>query len=495
MFLELDGHGPHYSQLTRAMKAAILDGRLPVGARLPPTRVLAEELGVSRITVLTAYEQLRAEGYIVGRVGSGSYVSAAHADAGADATPAQPATTRSIAPATRYAKRARQLADWSIAGMHRDRRLEMQYGRLQVNPTLGTLWGRELAWAATHTRLDYANIQGQPALREQICDYVARYRGIRTSPDRILIVGGTQQAIALASRVLLDEGDEVALEEPHYFSAWQQFGAHGAALLPIPTDRDGLVCSALPEHAPRLLMVTPSCQFPTGSTLSLARRRKLLQYAQARGCWIMEDDYDSELHHDSTPLPALRALDDNDRVIYVGTFSKVMFGALRLGYMVLPEALCNDFVNAKYLCDRGSPAIQQNALAHFMEDGGFERHLRYTTREMRARRRELIAGLRRHVGDRVYIEDAHAGMHVTAWLPDYDHAQVDALISAAHDRGLGLYSIAPHYREPPATPGLILGYCGLSRAQLQEATQLLGECFDALDAAALAASAARRKRA
>ena len=490
MFLELDGHGPHYSQLTRAMKSAILSGRLAAGARLPPTRVLAEDLGVSRITVLTAYEQLRAEGYIVGRVGSGSYVSTSQADP----MPPRRTTPRSIAPLTRYAKRARQLADWSITAKHRDRRLDMQYGRPQVNPTLGAIWGRELAWAATHTKLDCTNIQGLPALREQICDYVARRRGIRTSPDQVLIVGGTQQAVALTSRVLLDEGDEVALEEPHYFSASQQFSAHGASLLAIPTDHEGLVCSALPKQAPRLVMVTPSHQFPAGPALSLSRRQELLRYARETGCWIMEDDYDNELRYDASALPALRSLDGDDRVIYVGTFSRVMFGALRLGYMVLPEALCGDFINAKYLCDRGSPAIEQAALAHFMEYGGFERHLRYVTRELGARRRELIAGLQQHAGDRVQIADSHAGMHVTAWLPNYDHAQVDALIADAHERGLGLYSIAPHYRKPPDVPGLALGYCGLSRAQLQEAMQLFGECLDAVDAAAAQPSAAARRR-
>ena len=491
MFLELDGRGPHYSQLTRAMKSAIQDGRLTAGARLPPTRVLAEELGLSRITVLTAYEQLRAEGYIIGRVGSGSFVSASRTD------PMPPCRTqaKSIAPPSRYAERARQLADWSIARKHHDRRLDMQYGRSQVNPTLGAIWGRELARAAARTRLEYANNQGLPILREQICDYLAQSRGIRTSPDRILIVSGTQQAIALASRVLLDEGDAVAIEEPHYFGAWQQFGAHGASLLSIPTDQEGLVCGALPKQAPRLVMVTPSHQFPTGSALSLSRREELLRYAQARDCWIMEDDYDGELRYDSPPLPTLRSLDGNDRVIYVGTFSKVMFGAMRLGYMVLPEVLCDDFINAKYLCDRGSPVIQQAALAHFMEDGGFARHLRYIARELNARRRELLAGLQQYAGARVQVADAHAGMHVVAWLPGYDHAQVDALIADAHERGLGLYSIAPHYRKPPAVPGLILGYCGLSKAQLREATQLFGECLDAIDAAARKLAPTRRQRA
>lgn len=491
MFLELDGHGPHYSQLTRAMKAAILSGRLATGARLPPTRVLAEELGISRITVLTAYEQLRAEGYIVGRVGSGSYVSTSRAEP----MPPRQATTRTTVPLTRYAKRARQLADWSIATQHRDRRLDMQYGRPQINPTLGSIWGRELAWAATRTRLEYASNQGLPALREQICDYLARRRGIQTSPDRVLIVSGTQQAITLTSRVLLDEGDEVAIEEPHYFGAWQQFGAHGASLQAIPTDHEGLICSALPAQAPRLVMVTPSHQFPAGPALSMSRRQELLRYARTRNCWILEDDYDGELRYDTTPLPALRSLDSDDRVIYVGTFSKVMFGALRLGYVVMPEALCDDFVNAKYLCDRGNPAIEQAALAHFLEDGGFERHLRYMSRELNGRRRELIAGLQQYAGARVQIADAHAGMHVTVWLPDYDHAQIDALVADAHERGLGLYSITPHYRERPAIPGLILGYCGLSKAQLHEAMQLFGECLDVIDAAARERRPMRRKQA
>jgi len=491
MFLELDGHGPHYSQLTRAVKSAILSGRLVAGARLPPTRTLAEELGLSRITVLTAYEQLRAEGYIVGRVGSGSYVSSSRAE------PMPPTNTpsRPSMPLTRYAKRARQLTDWSLATQHRDRRLDMQYGRPLVNPSLGTIWGRELARAATRTRLEYASSQGLPDLRAQICDYLARRRGIRTSPDRILIVSGTQQAISLTSRVLLDEGDEVAVEDPHYFGAWQQFGAHGASLQSIATDSEGLVCSALPAQAPRLVMVTPSHQFPAGPELSLTRRQELLRYARDKGCWIMEDDYDGELRYDSTPLPALRSLDNDDRVIYVGSFSKVMFGALRLGYMVLPEALCDDFINAKYLCDRGNPVIQQAALAHFMEDGGFERHLRYVSRELNARRRELVAGLQQHAGDRVEMAEAHAGMHITVWLPGYDHAQADALIAQARERGLGLYSIAPHYREPPATPGLILGYCSLSKAQLQEATQLFGECLDAIDAMARERPPTRRRQA
>jgi GntR family transcriptional regulator/MocR family aminotransferase len=478
MFIELDGHGPHYGQLIRALRAAILAGRLPAGTRLPPSRVLAQELGCSRSTVFAAYEQLRAEGHIYGRVGSGSYVSALPIETGSSRS----IHKKAIAPPSRFADRARQLCNWSAPREHRGLRFELQYGSPLVNPGLSAAWGRELAWAATHTTLEYPSIQGLADLREQICAYLARRRGIQTSPDRVLIVSGTQQAIALTAQVLLEEGDIVAIEEPHYCGAWQQLGVHGAHLFPVSTDNEGLVCAELPAQAPRFVLVTPAHQFPSGSVMSLPRRRELLRYTDATSCWIVEDDYDSELRYDSQPLAPLRSLDSSDRVIYIGTLSKVMSGSLRLGYMVLPEVLRDDFVNAKYLSDRGSPSIEQAALAHFMEDGGLERHLRYVTRELRARRKELIEGLQRHAGKRVQIVESHAGMHVVVWLPGYDHAQADALIAHAHERGLGLYSITPHYHERPLIPGLMLGYCALAKAQLRDAMQLFGECLDVIDA-------------
>lgn len=490
MFIELDGQGAHYAQLTRAMKAAILSGRLPAGARMPPTRELAQELDVSRNTVLTAYAQLRAEGYIHARAGAGSFVNALH-------TNPQPAASgmHHIEPPSRFAARARRLLDWTIARQHRGLRFDLQYGSPLINPALGAAWGRELASAAMHSTLEYASPQGLPALREQICHYLAQRRGIQVSPDRVLIVSGTQQAMALTMRVLLDEGDAVAIEEPHYFGTWQQLGAHGARLLPIPTDNEGLVCAALPTAAPRLVLVTPSHQFPSGSVLSRARRQELLRYAETTQCWILEDDYDSEFRYDSPPLAALRSLDAGDRVIYVGTFSKVISGALRLGYMVLPEALRDDFINAKFLFDFSCPAIDQAALAHFMEDGAFERHLRYVTQELHARRRELIVSLRRHVGKRVQIADSHAGMHVVVWMPDYGYAQVDTLIAHARERGLGLYPITPHYQQRPPVPGLMLGYSSLAKAQLRDAMQLFGECLDAIDATARRLSPAQRQQA
>lgn len=477
MYLELDGQGPLYDQLTRALKASILDGRIGAGTQLPPTRELAQELQMSRTTVLAAYEQLRAEGFIDGRVGSGSFVSQLQA------RPLQQQVRTGIPAPSRFAQRAREVRDWDIPRMHRGLRYNLQYGYPLVNPALNNAWGRELARAAAYTRLNVNEVAGFSALRQQTCDYLARRRGVQAQPEDVLIVSGTQQAIDLTARVLLNEGDRVVLEEPHYFLAHQALAAHGAELIAVRTDAHGLVCDELPAQPPRLVYVTPSHHFPSGAVLSMPRRLELLRYAQRQQCWILEDDYDGEFRYDAHPLAALRSLDDDDRVIYVGTFSKVMFGGLRLAYMVLPAALRMDFINAKYLSDMACPVIDQAALAHFMEDGGFERHLRLARKELKARREALVAGLKEHAQDRVDITDTPAGMHLVVWLRNYDASRSAALVNYAHERGLGLHPINPLYLHEPAQQGLLLGYCGLSVNELREAMRLFGQCLDHFDQA------------
>ena len=477
MFLELDGRGPLYDQLTRALKASILDGRIGAGTQLPPTRELAQELEISRTTVLAAYEQLRAEGFIDGRVGSGSFVSHLQAR-----PPQHPVRTKIAAP-SRYAQRARAVRNWDIPRMHRGLRYNLQYGYPLVNPTLNNAWGRELARAAAYTRLNVNDVAGFGALRQQTCDYLARRRGVQAQPEDVLIVSGTQQAIDLAARVLLDEGDRVVLEEPHYFLAHQALVAHGADIVAVRTDQHGLVCDELPAQAPRLLYVTPSHHFPSGAVLSMQRRLDLLHYAERHQCWILEDDYDGEFRYDAHPLAALRSLDQQDRVIYVGTFSKVMFGGLRLAYMVIPAALRNDFISAKYFSDMACPVIDQAALAHFMENGGFERHLRLARKELKARRDALVAGLKEHARDRVEITDTPAGMHLVVWLRGYDAPRREALVAHAHQLGLGLHPMSPLYLKAPERQGLLLGYCGLSVNELREAMQLFGRCLDDLERA------------
>jgi GntR family transcriptional regulator/MocR family aminotransferase len=489
MFLELDNQGPRYAQLTRALKQAILSGRCAPASRLPATRTLARDLDLSRNTVLAAYEQLAAEGFIEGRVGSGCYVSAFAAPVAtasgtisfrpnvAREAPRKPA--RREARLARRGARMRELYEVQIPGrQHRGLRYNLQYGMPMTNPQLASAWRRELSHAAARMVSDYPDPQGLPALREQVCDYLARRRGIIAEPADILIVSGTQQAFALAAEVLLDEGDRVVIEDPHYQGARQVLQASGADLVGCAVDSDGIVTAQLPQHASvRLAVVTPSHQFPTGAVLSLARRMELLTWAERAGCWLIEDDYDGEFRYDARPLAALKSLDRAGQVLYIGTFSKVLFPALRLGYMVLPAQLRDAFVAAKWLADRGCPAIEQAALARLMASGAFERHLRATAKALKTRRAALLGALARHVGDAVEVADSSAGMHVLAWLPRLRAAQVRELIERARERGLGLYPIAPYYLRQPQRQGLLLGYADLPPADLDVAMRLLGECL------------------
>lgn len=475
MHLQLDGRGPLHAQLTRALKSAVFAGRVSQGARLPATRQLARDLGVSRNTVLAAYEQLRAEGFVDGRVGSGSYVT----------PPLQTPRTlhpvdAPLPPQSRFAHRARIVHDHlripgrAIPGV----RYAFQYGVPLTNPALTSAWARELAHAAAYTSPNYPASQGLPALREAVCDYLARRRGVQAEPQDVVIVDGTQQAVALTARVLLDPGDQVVLEEPHYSAMREALQIHGAHVHTVPVDAQGLRCDALPVPAPKLVCVTPSHQFPSGAVLSLPRRLQLLDYARRHGSWILEDDYDGEFRYDARPLAALRSLDEGDRVIYVGTFSKALFPSLRLGYLVVPAGLRGDYVNAKWQDDFGSCGIEQAALARFIVDGGFERHLRRTWKTLKERRAALLSGLQRCGRGRLQINDSRAGMHLVVWLKDRSAAEGEAFIARARSLGLGLYPIAPYYLQPPDRAGLLLGYCGLSVAEIEEAVALFATCLD-----------------
>jgi len=446
VFLELDGQGPRHGQLTRALKSAILGGRVLAGSRLPATRELAVELGLSRTTVLAAYEQLHAEGFIDSRTGSGSFV--AHLRAPADAV--LPTPPSEVPAPSAYTTRMREGVDRPLGRRHRGLRYNLQYSDPLIQPALCSQWSRELTRAAAYTETGYPGSQGLAALREVLCDYLARRRGVVAAPDDVIIVNGSQQAYSLCARVLVD----------------------------VPSDENGLICEELPDCSPALILATPSHQFPGASILSSPRRLALLRYAYEHHSWIVEDDYDGEFRYDVQPLPALRALDHTDRVIYVGTFSKVLFPSLRMGYMVVPKALREDFIAAKWLNDFGSPAIEQAALANFIADGGFERYLRQAAKSLKERRDALIEGLRLYAGERIEVFGAPAGMHLIGWLRDLDQTRTEALVELAHNRGLGLHTIRPFYMNPPEREGLILGYAGLPPAEILEATRLLGECLD-----------------
>jgi GntR family transcriptional regulator/MocR family aminotransferase len=493
MYLQLDGNGSLHAQLTRALKTAMLGG-LVKGARLPSSRSLARELGLSRNTVLAAYEQLRAEGFIDGRVGSGSYI--------ARQLPASPRGTPrlagSVPPQSRFAARMRACHDQdAIVG--RDvpgARYAFRYGVPMTNPTLTTAWARRLSQAALYTSPGYSATAGLRELREAICDYLARRRGVHALPDDVLVVGGTQQAISLIAHVLIDEGDEVAIEEPHYDAIRKVLVAQGARMRTVPVDEDGLICEALPKDGVKLVCVTPSHQFPTGAVMSLHRRSELLDYAAHHGAWIFEDDYDGEFRYDSKPLAALRSLDSAGRVIYTGTFSKALFPALRLGYLLMPSQLRRDFIAARWMADFCAPAIEQAALAGFMQSGAFERHLRRSALELKERRAVLIDGLRACSRGRLEVEDSRAGMHLVVWLPGRGDEDVQALVRHAQMAGLGLYSISPYYLHAKPRAGLLMGYGALSVAEIRQGLALFERCLDEVFPAkqAAAAAAARTRK-
>jgi GntR family transcriptional regulator/MocR family aminotransferase len=354
---------------------------------------------------------------------------------------------------------------------------DLQYGEPLVAPALATAWRRELARAVAHTDWRYPPSAGLRTLRQAISEYLARRRGVVCTADDVVVVGGAQQAVSLLTRVLLDEGDAVAVEDPGYDLALRAFQAHGARLIPVDVDTDGMRVHALPRSDPRMLYVTPSHQFPTGAVMSLERRMALLDYAEQHDCWIVEDDYDGEFRYDNAAIPALRSLDVRDRVIYLGSFSKVLFPGLRLGYVVCPHGLRDDIVGAKLLDDIACASIEQAALAELMRNGAFDRHLRHAAAELRRRRAALLDGLRRHCSRHLKANDSRAGTHVVGWLPEWSAKQVEALVTDASKRGLGLHPLGPHYRARSSRQGLLLGYAALSVKQLRAASALLGECL------------------
>jgi len=469
----LDGRGALYEQLARVLKRAIVEGHFHAGERLPATRALAQMLNLSRNTVLTAYEILRAEQLTVANERSGTRVAEISLPPGFTSPPV------AVPPQSRYAARLRKLGTQTLGRIREDLRYNLHADPPFVSGMMRS-WSRKLAAASRVAGVHYPDSQGFQPLRVAIADYLARRRGVVCAESDVLIVGGTQQAIAIAARAVLDEGDTVAIEDPHYLYLMQALTAHGARVVSVRTDENGMVTSELARHKARLICVSPSDQFPSGVVMSLERRVELLDIASRQGSWILEDDYNSEFHFRERPIAALRSLDFSGRVIYVGTFSKTLFPSLRLGYIVCPPGIREDLCKVKRLDDLGSPSVEQAALAAFMRSRQFEKYLRWTLVALRHCRTVFMESLRRHCGERIAIQDTRAGTHVVAWLQSVEYSQLDRLIELGISRGLGLYPMHPYYRNPPARPGLMLGYAGLSADELTRAAELLGECLGEL---------------
>ncbi len=442
------------AQLEEELRGAIRDGRLAADSRLPPSRSLAADLGVSRRLVVDSYAQLLAEGYLTARAGAGTFVAAgALSAASAPASPPPRALRYDFFPGSP-----------DLAGFPRRAWLRAQRAVLREAPD---------------SALGYPDPRGAPELRRALAGHLRRVRGVVADESTVLVCSGAAQAMTLLAGVL-GVGLEVAVEDPGLPLHREILTAAGASLIALPLDQDGARVEALEQVFPAAVLVTPAHQSPTGTALSAGRRAALLTWARSREALVIEDDYDAEFRFDRQPLGALQGLAP-DRVVHMGTVSKTLAPALRLGWLVLPERLVDAFAEAKRLADAGSPTLEQLALAHLIESGDYDRHLRQARRRYRARRDALVAAVARHLPG-AHVTGVAAGLHAIVRLP----AAVDglALMSAAGRRSVGVYPLGYGYLRPRRLDaGLVLGYANLAEPAIEEGVRLLALALADLAAA------------
>lgn len=475
--LDPDASSPMYRQLYEGVRRKILAGELVPGQRVPSSRTLAQELGVSRNTVSQSYAKLLSEGYFQTIVGSGTFVCEQIPEQMIE-TPLGQANSTPIKQWRSLSTYGASLADFDpFAPPDPASVISFRYGRPALNEFPFALWRQLLSryCRLEHNTLDYTpDLLGYKALREAIAAYLARSRQVHCRPEQIIIVSGSQQAIDLVARILINRGDAIAIEEPGYLGARQAFAAQGATLRSAAVDELGLVVDQLDSRNPaKLVYATPSHQFPTGAVMSLSRRLELLGWAQANEALIIEDDYDSEYWYGEHPIPALKELDGNNTVLYMGTFSKVLFPALRVGFLVLPEDLVRVFCHAKWLSDRQSPLLEQYVLADFIQEGHLERHIRRMRNLYDRRRQTLVKALLRWFPQYVSIMGERAGMHVMIELnmPISNEEVVDRAAQA----GIGITSAQPYYLEGGGQGKFVLGYAELSESQIEEGVRKLSK--------------------
>jgi len=475
---------PIHQQLYDWFRRAITGGQLRPGQRVPSTRNLAAELKTSRMPVLGAFEQLLAEGYLEAFVGAGTYVARSIPD-DTLSRPAEKARNGLQETAEKRGPRRLSRRGVALTNLPAQSWLD-NLGAFRVSlPALDHfpigVWSKLVA---RHSRrpsrgiMAYGGAMGYLPFREAIAEYLGAVRGVRCDASQILVTTGSQQALQLSAQVLLDPRDRVCLEEPGYPSARHAFMMAGAQLVPISVDHDGLNVEEVIRHSrsARALYVTPSHQYPMGTTMSATRRLLLLNWATRSGTWIIEDDYDSEYRFGSRPISSLQGLDTDGRVIYIGTFSKVLFPALRLGYVVVPKDLVAAYFAARDAADVFSSTLYQAALTDFIQEGHFARHIRRMRMLYIDRRKALVNALQIQMGDMTELIGAEAGMHLVALLPPgTDDVEVSR---KAAQKGISVMPLSSCYLTTPRRGGLILGYGGVSARQIHDGISKLRMCVE-----------------
>ena len=479
--LDLKTPGPLYQKVYFALREAILARRYAPGMKLPATRSFAKRLSISRNTVVYAYDRLMDEGYIETRHGSGSYVARTLPDTFLSVDPIPTRHSGSEArPEEVLSRRGRLIAAGRSSG---DGQAPLAPGIPDYAAFPLEKWTRLLArqWrGATSAMLGYGDPAGLWRLRQAIAEYCRACRAVDCEAEQVLVVAGAQHGLDLTARLLLDPGDVVWIEEPGYPGARGALLANGARLCPVPLDDAGLNWQqgSRRHPAPKLVYITPSHSYPSGVTMSLTRRLELLAYSEEVGAWVLEDDYDSEYRFDSRPLAAIQGLSRDGRVIYIGTFSKVLFPSLRLGYLVVPRSLVPAFSDARSLMDGYTPTVIQAALADFIEQGHFAAHLRRMRALYQQRQQVLVDALSSHLSTWLEVVPTGAGMHLVA----YARAPLDeeAISRAAAERGVQLRPLGRYFLDQPSRQGFVLGYAGFDETTLVASVKKLVPVFASL---------------
>jgi len=471
LHVSLIGRSDLSGEIYRQLRRAIVDGRLRPGAPLPASRELARGLSVSRTSVTVAYDRLAGEGFVTARVGAGTFVNE-------HAAPARgPAKSRPLEGALR------PLPIWDsiplFAPFARPARFDFRTGLPDASLFPHDRWRRLMA-RQLRAEAPRAGVYGDPAghrgLREAIARHIGVARGVEASADDVTVVSGTQQALDVVGRTLLAPGDRVAVEDPGYPPTRWLFESLGARVVGVPVDHQGLVVDALRRTA-RLVYVTPSHQYPLGVAMTLARRQGLLAWAERSHAAIVEDDYDAEFRFHGRPIEPLQTLDTGGRVVYVGSFSKSMLPTLRVGFVVTPPSLRAAVQKAKQVSDWHTSMPVQAALARFIEDGGFARHVRRMRAVYRVRHEIVTNALTHDLADHLEVVPSAAGLHVAALARRASADEIAALVRRASAAGVEVRALSTFALAAAARPGLVLGYGAIPTARIEEGLRRLGSCF------------------
>ncbi|MCA6113146.1 PLP-dependent aminotransferase family protein [Bradyrhizobium sp. CNPSo 4026] len=471
--ISLVGRSDLSGEIYRQIRQAILEGRLRPGERLSPTRELAAALTVARSTVTIAYETLVADGLATSHVGAGTFVSHQLA-ARRPASKARRSTVRAI----------RVRGVWETISVPtvfvRAADFDFRTGLPDASLFPHRAWRRVVARALRSCEMAggvYENPAGNWDLRTAIARHIGISRSISGSADDVVVTSGTQQALDIIARVLLEAGDVVAMEDPGYLPTKDLFNALGARVIGVPVDREGLVVQALPAEA-KAVYVTPSHQYPLGVAMSLSRRRALLAWAERNNAVVVEDDYDSEFRFGGRPLEPVQTLDTTGRVVYVGTFSKTLLPTLRLGFMVVPPPLREAAHKAKHVTDWHTATMAQSALAWFIDEGAFARHIRKVSRTYGERHEVLTAAIKRNFGDHLDLVPSSTGLHVAAYARRASVDHIDAIASRAFDLGVAIQRMSTFRVDRKPQAGIILGYGAIETGRIAEGLRRLRRCFD-----------------